>query len=1098
MNEATLRAYDATRDFSDKSFKAVCYAPFISLYFDTLGFVRVCCQNTMHTVGNMMENTLDEIWNGPKIKALREALINYDFKLGCRFCEWQLGDGDYQTSFMRTFDEFPVLSTEPQWPVRMEFSVSNTCNLECVMCNGEWSSSVRSRREKLPPLPKAYSEQFFQDLRRYLPHLKTAKFLGGEPFLAQESLRIWNMMVDDGLDIKCHVTTNGTQYNDKVERILNHLPVSFSISMDGFTKKTVESIRVNAIHEVLLENFKKFHAYARSRGTYIGLTYCLMQKNWHEFGDYLLFADEWDVQVVVNTVIQPLSLSLHVLPPDELREVVECLERQDAHLRSRLGKNRQVWIDQLTRLRQRLEVNPAENLYFVPLRLTENFQESTAPAAPRRAEMMTERQARRRLERWVRGAEIDGWVTNRDGVVIETLSGGEYLLGVPTEKLVGKPAARINIEFLKLYGEKMDVLHEDQRPHFTDRLVALTLPNKEKTFIRTINFPRYDAFDEIDGSITLAAISETEPVERVHLADLFTDLSEGTGALPVMTERLARRRLASWTGSNVVDGLICDSFDVVVGLYDDRPEFLGIPASACLGKTIDQLVGEFVARHGESIVPLREAQEAGFVDRILQVTGDGKPATHVRSITFPQYDDTGLVAGTTTLAVASSELPEERVRQADQFAGAGELGDPRDWMTEEKATSLLRQWCWTAPVGLIRCDFQDVVLDASNTFLGVPREQMVGKRVDECLASLIAKHGPVVKTVREARTPQCLDRTVEFSGPDRPAVLVRSLTIPVHDAAGEVVGTVALGALATDRQLAGARIVWGVGSEARTADSMSLTPREGRLLCRTWNGRGEVARVTVDDEGAVSGIDGASENFLVLPSSECLGRPIAEVLALAKDRAGAEIRLVKENCQPGFADRLYSFALPGVEPRYLRLLSMSEDGKNKQLFAALGDHLPDDRNRMGDSFDDRAEFIEFASRDWLQESDVRSMFQEWRADVEVHCIACDLEDRVLSCEGERGDFLGIESRRCVGLHTDDIFAELRQRLGENVRLDNEAKSPRCVDRQVSFIDGEGSLTLVRSVTIPIHDDAGRLIGTRTWAALSAGPIPADEMSLSGT
>ncbi len=86
-------------------------------------------------------------------------------------------------------------------------------------------------------LPKPYSDHFFAELRKYLPHLKFAKFLGGEPFLAQESYRIWDMMVEDKLQIPCHVTTNGTQWNERVERVLEHVPCSFSISMDGVTKK---------------------------------------------------------------------------------------------------------------------------------------------------------------------------------------------------------------------------------------------------------------------------------------------------------------------------------------------------------------------------------------------------------------------------------------------------------------------------------------------------------------------------------------------------------------------------------------------------------------------------------------------------------------------------------------------------------------------------------------------------------------------------------------------------------------------------------------------------------------------------------------------
>jgi sulfatase maturation enzyme AslB (radical SAM superfamily) len=56
-------------------------------------------------------------------------------------------------------------------------------------------------------------------------------------------------MIAEGLATPCHITTNGTQYNSSIERIMDALPMSFAVSLDGATKETVESIRVNANYE---------------------------------------------------------------------------------------------------------------------------------------------------------------------------------------------------------------------------------------------------------------------------------------------------------------------------------------------------------------------------------------------------------------------------------------------------------------------------------------------------------------------------------------------------------------------------------------------------------------------------------------------------------------------------------------------------------------------------------------------------------------------------------------------------------------------------------------------------------------------------------
>jgi len=353
MDEATLKAFDKTRDFSNKSVHALCYAPHSSLYFDTSGNVRVCCHNYAHPAGNILKNSLDEIWSGEKIKILRAALERNCFGPGCEFCRFQTAEGNFANAAMLRFDRFAI-SHDQLWPLQMEFSISNSCNLECVMCRGQWSSAIRARREKLPPLPRLYSDAFFDSLRKYLPHLKRMRFLGGEPFLIAEYFKLWEAMIADGLTIPCHVTTNGTQYNRNIERVMDHLPMSFAVSMDGATKATVESIRVNAVYEEVMENARRFREYARVRKTDFAITYCLMRLNWHEFGDFCELAEEWECSVALNTVVNPPEFGIYSLPIPELRKILEGMEKQANDLQSRLKRNKSVWFGELDRIRTKV------------------------------------------------------------------------------------------------------------------------------------------------------------------------------------------------------------------------------------------------------------------------------------------------------------------------------------------------------------------------------------------------------------------------------------------------------------------------------------------------------------------------------------------------------------------------------------------------------------------------------------------------------------------------------------------------------------------------------------------------------------------------
>jgi radical SAM protein with 4Fe4S-binding SPASM domain len=352
MEQHVIDAYDATRDFSRKAFRSGCYAPFSSLYFTPIGEVKACCK-TPYVLGNIASERLDDIWNGKRAMAMRQALRNYRFQAGCHFCEWQIDSGRYQGSHTMVFEPLPIDDPEARWPRQLEFAISNLCNYECIMCYGELSSRIRANRERLPPLPMVYGDQFFLDLRKYLPHLVTAKWHGGEPFLAPENYRIWDMMIEDGMVPEFHaaVTTNASTYNAKVERVLAKLPFDITISIDGITKETLETVRIGAKHAQVMENVERFRQYALARGTKVTFAICLMRQNWHEFADILRYAEARNFLVYLNTVIEPENCSLFTLPLDEQRAILAQLEALDGSLQRELPLNYRVFQDGVQSLR---------------------------------------------------------------------------------------------------------------------------------------------------------------------------------------------------------------------------------------------------------------------------------------------------------------------------------------------------------------------------------------------------------------------------------------------------------------------------------------------------------------------------------------------------------------------------------------------------------------------------------------------------------------------------------------------------------------------------------------------------------------------------
>lgn len=341
-----MAVYDSQRDFSLKSFRSACYAPFVSLDFFTTGQVQVCCENYFRPVGNVKTDSLKAIWTGQAIQHLREALKRYDFGLGCQTCETAILRGG--RPFSLNYEWHPADEANP-WPRIMNFRLSNVCNFACVMCSDLLSSVIRRDRTKQHPLPRVYHEAFFQELWKFLPHLESMWFAGGEPFLIQEHLRIWDQLIQTGnTNVHVAISTNGSIWNDAISNYLDRLAlVHLLISIDGATKETFEKVRIGANFDVVMENLKHFAPVVkktRLRGSAspapgeFSFAYCLMPINAHEMPDVFLMAEDWGADVYVNVVTIPESCTFMSRPPDEILQAHSSLRKAFDRIQPRLSK----------------------------------------------------------------------------------------------------------------------------------------------------------------------------------------------------------------------------------------------------------------------------------------------------------------------------------------------------------------------------------------------------------------------------------------------------------------------------------------------------------------------------------------------------------------------------------------------------------------------------------------------------------------------------------------------------------------------------------------------------------------------------------------
>jgi len=319
---ANIRAYNKSR-LTNIDRQSFCYAPSVNMLFAQNGDVRVCCHNLEFSIGKYPQQSIAEIWKSAKAEELRQNMKSWDLAHGCQICEADLRMGSYNEVSARHFDNF---ARHAEYPRMMEFLLTNTCNLECVMCKGEYSSLIRKNREKLPPLISPYDKAFLKQLEEFIPYLHETRFSGsGEAFAIDMNYEIWEMIIEKNPKCVIMVQTNGSYLNAKVKDFLSRGNFQIGVSLDSLKKETYEAIRLNANFEKVMENIQYFSEYSRNKKMKFSISTCVMRQNWRELPDFVNFCNGLNAVATFHKVWYPKKYALDNLPTGEIKEIYNYL-----------------------------------------------------------------------------------------------------------------------------------------------------------------------------------------------------------------------------------------------------------------------------------------------------------------------------------------------------------------------------------------------------------------------------------------------------------------------------------------------------------------------------------------------------------------------------------------------------------------------------------------------------------------------------------------------------------------------------------------------------------------------------------------------------
>jgi organic radical activating enzyme len=224
---------------------------------DTDGLIYPCCNIVNYKFENLPD--LREWQSKQKNKFLKNQ-----WPKACHICKTREKNSNYSVRiYNQTIQDYDIKSAVPQIK-DMQVAYKNLCNLSCIMCDSNGSSTIYEYSAGNAQVPVNWAQGDKKHLKwneknldlilDAAPSLRKITFLGGEPFLIKEYYTILKK-----LSASCNilVVTNGTIYNQQfINELMRFDNLDIMFSVDGYGIVN-EALRLNSSWNVIEKNILK-------------------------------------------------------------------------------------------------------------------------------------------------------------------------------------------------------------------------------------------------------------------------------------------------------------------------------------------------------------------------------------------------------------------------------------------------------------------------------------------------------------------------------------------------------------------------------------------------------------------------------------------------------------------------------------------------------------------------------------------------------------------------------------------------------------------------------------------------------------------------
>lgn len=316
-----------------------CPMPWTGIMYNFDGSVKNCIRSA-GVIGNIKNNTIDEILCGPENVDTQTRMLNNQPGRHCYTC-YDLENGKRRFDIIsdRIFyiKELKTVTLDTYRPGNHDLQAidvrwSNLCNFACVYCSPDFSSRWANELGIQQQKPSAEQLSAFKNyIIDHASQLKHVYMAGGEPLLMKENLELLDVLKIHNPDVNLRINTNLSRTDTQIfETICQFKNVHWTVSVETQGVE-FEYIRWGALWQDFVQNLNAL----RDTGhkiTFNMLYFLLNSRSLFDCVDFLRGLGFHANSFVIGALLSPFYLNIRHLPDVVLQSIQSMLQdRIDQH-----------------------------------------------------------------------------------------------------------------------------------------------------------------------------------------------------------------------------------------------------------------------------------------------------------------------------------------------------------------------------------------------------------------------------------------------------------------------------------------------------------------------------------------------------------------------------------------------------------------------------------------------------------------------------------------------------------------------------------------------------------------------------------------------